>query len=149
MKKNNLDEMQLQKRNKIGNQAFMLLFYLLMIDMGLYGFGFRWLQYPTNVFVIMLVCMGYYLIRIIWSNAYVGPQTKEIGVGKAAVFTIAVAVLAAAAAIFISKSNLIKVPAAESNDNGALILFIISTVSLVIAFVVSIISKKQNRSDDE
>jgi hypothetical protein len=51
MSKNNLDEMQLQRRNKIGNQTFIILFYLLMIDIGLYGFGFRWLNYPVNVFV--------------------------------------------------------------------------------------------------
>ena len=82
MRRNELDEMQLQKRNKIGNQAFMLLSYLLLIDIGLYGLGFRWLNYPTNVWVIMLGCMTYYMIRVIWQNSYVGPQQSSKRITK-------------------------------------------------------------------
>lgn len=77
MRRNELDEMQLQKRNKIGNQSFMLLSYLLMIDIGLHGLGFRWLEYPTNVWVIIIGCMTYYLVRVIWQSSYVGPQQSS------------------------------------------------------------------------
>jgi len=33
--KNGLDEMQLEKRNSIGNQMFLIMFYTLLIDAGL------------------------------------------------------------------------------------------------------------------
>ncbi|MFU8794282.1 MAG: hypothetical protein ACNA7Z_02785 [Dethiobacteria bacterium] len=36
-----LDEMQVRRKNKIGNQAFIMILYLLMLDLGLYGSGFR------------------------------------------------------------------------------------------------------------
>ncbi|MDW7730152.1 MAG: hypothetical protein SCJ94_09150 [Bacillota bacterium] len=55
MNRKGLDEMQVRRKNKIGNQAFIMILYLLMLDMGLYGFGFRWLSYPTNVMIILLI----------------------------------------------------------------------------------------------
>jgi hypothetical protein len=141
--------MQVQRRNKIGNQAFMLLFYLLMIDIGLYGFGFRWLKYPTNVFIIMLSCMTYYLVRIIWNNAYIGPKTADKPIGRKLVLIVAIAAFTSAVTVFISQKNFIKTQAIEESDNGALILFVLSIVSMIIALVVSIISKKQNNSDEK
>ena len=54
MNSKDLDEMQLARRNHIGNQSFMLLFYLLFLDIGLRGFGVTWLNYPVNVFLIMI-----------------------------------------------------------------------------------------------
>lgn len=147
MNKSELDEMQLQKRNKIGNQSFMLLFYLLMIDIGLNGFGIHWLKYPTNVFVIMLLCMACYLVRIIWNNAYLGPaNNKSVNVRVAVV--MAIAALVAGLAGVLSQKNLIQVTAADEGDNGALILFIVSTVSLIIAAIVGFINYRRNRKDD-
>ncbi|MEM5767446.1 MAG: hypothetical protein AAGU32_04060, partial [Bacillota bacterium] len=95
--KNGLDEMQREKRNTIGNQMFMLMFYALLIDCGLYGAGIRWLAYPSNVMVIMMVCMGIYLVRTIAANAYLPPkaQTRRPALIVAAV--VLSAVLAAAA----------------------------------------------------
>ncbi|HEY5583891.1 MAG TPA: DUF6773 family protein [Ruminiclostridium sp.] len=148
MRKSDLDEMQVQRRNKIGNQAFMMLFYILMIDIGLDGFGFRWLKYPTNVFIIMLACMTYYLIRVIWDNAFVGPQNTNKPIRKRVIFIAAIAVLTAVVTILLSKQNFIKTQVVDSNDNGALILFVFSIVALLITLIVSIISKKQNSKDD-
>lgn len=149
MRRNKLDEMQLQTRNKIGNNAFMLLFYLLLLDMGAYGFGFRWLEYPTNVFVIMLVCMAYYLIRTIWCNAYIGPEAKGVQFGRKATYITAIIAFAVAVAIS-AVSRHFAVPKAENaGDNGAMILFLISAVTLIIAFIVSVITKKQNSDSDE
>lgn len=145
MNRNVLDEMQLKKRDKIGNQSFMLLFYLLMLDIGLYGFGIKWLQYPINVFVIMLACMSYYLIRIIWSNAYIGPGAKNRAADKKVIYIAAAAGLTSAAAILIFHRG----RAANAGDNGAVLLFIASVVCIFVTILVAIIAGGQNRKSDE
>lgn len=145
MRRNELDEMQLQTRNKIGNNAFMLLFYLLLISIGMYGFGFRWLDYPLNVFVIMLVCMSYYLIRIMWNNAYLGPVSENHSVGRKITYVTAITGIAMViAAVYIQS---ITTKTAPTEDSGAIILFIFSVIMLIIAAFVRIISKKQNREE--
>lgn len=77
IKNGKLDEMQVQRRNKTGNNCFMAMFYLLFIDIGLQGIGVRWLAYPMNVLIIITICMGYYLIRTILSGAYLGVSSKN------------------------------------------------------------------------
>ncbi len=67
-KNEKLDEVKVQKRNKIGNNCFMAMFFLLYIDIGLNGVGIKWLAYPMNVFIIITICMGYYLIRTVWGE---------------------------------------------------------------------------------
>ena len=76
-KNEKLDEMQVQRRNKIGNNCFMAMFYLIFIDIGLHEIGIRWLAYPLNVLIIINICMLYYLIRIIWSGSYLGVSNKN------------------------------------------------------------------------
>jgi len=147
MRRNQLDEMQLQKRNMVGNQAYMLLFYLLLVDIGLNGYGFRWLQYPMNVFVIMLGCMTYYLIRLIWNNSYVGPGIKTTSIVRKIGLVIALAGIVAGITISYLRSNSLEGLLA-SEDNGAMILFISSIVLFIVLAVVGLISKRQNRSDD-
>lgn len=147
MRKNELDEMQVQKRNKIGNQAFMLLFYLLMIDIGLNGFGIRWLQYPNNVFVIMLACMTYYLIRIIWHSSFVGPQQSSKSITRKTVCLTGAAGVVAAFTAFISQKYFMKAPTSTGDVNGALILMVFSIVMIIIVAGVSVISKRQNKDD--
>ena len=149
MSKNNLDEMQLQRRNKIGNQVLIILFYLLMIDIALYGFGFRWLNYPVNVFVIMQACMGYYLIRIIWGNAYIGPQIAGTATWKKWVILIVATGAVAAAVVLLSQKDTIKISNEAGNDNGALVLLIISVISLLMALVITLVKNKQNKKNDE
>lgn len=148
MRRNELDEMQLQKRNKLGNQAFMLLFYLLMIDIGLYGFGFRWLQYPMNVFIIMLACMTYYLTRLIWHSSFVGPKKTSKGIAKKAVIATGVGGFVAAITILIEQKYFFKFPAPNGDYGGAMILFVFSVVLIIIVTGVSIISKWQNKHDN-
>jgi len=148
MRKSELDEMQVQRRNKIGNQSFMLLFYLLMLDIGSNGFGFKWINYPTNVFIIMLLCMTYYLIRLIMNSAYAGPQNDNKPIRKGVAVASVIAMCIAIAAIVFRK-YIIKTQTVDTNDNGALILFIIGIVSLVIISIVSIVAKKQNSEGDE
>ncbi len=147
MRRNELDEMQMQKRNMVGNQAFMLLFYLLLIDIGLYGFSFRWLQYPMNVYVIMLGCMVYYLTRIIWNNSYVGPRKETKNVGIIITLVIGLAAIVAGIAMSFMEKNFLGIPI-SNGENGGTILFIFSLVSFVIIVIVGLISKRQTRSDE-
>lgn len=148
MRKNELDEMQLQKRNKIGNQVFMLLFYLLFIDIGLYGFGFRWLNYPANVLVIITACMTYYLIRIIGNSSFVGPQQSSKKTTRKIRYLTGAAGFIAAVTAFIMQKYFIKLPVSNGDDNSALILFVFSIVMLIIVAGVSIIARRQNKDDD-
>jgi len=144
--KENLDEMQAQLKNKLGNQSFLMMFYLLMIDIGLSGFGVKWLAYPMNVFVIMLFSMGYYLIRIIWSGAYVGPRTQGKN-RKYFIVSLVGAIFLSALAVIIT--TFFKGSANIPNAGGAEILFIISFVLIVIAVIVSIISNRRNNRGNE
>ncbi|AFQ44677.1 DUF6773 family protein [Desulfosporosinus meridiei] len=146
MHKSELDEMQLQKRNMIGNQAYMILFYLLLLDIGLYGFGFRWLNYPMNVVVIINACMAYYLVRIIWNKSYVGPKVKAKSLGRRIGIVIGLAGLVAGiTSIFLKSGSVLTV---STEDNSAMILLIVSVVLLIMLAVVSLISKWQARSDE-
>lgn len=72
-----LDEMQVQRKNKIGSSCFMIMFYLLFIDIGLHEMGIRWMAYPINVLIIISICMAYYLIKIIWTGSYLGVSIKN------------------------------------------------------------------------
>jgi len=147
MRKNELDEMQLQKRNKIGNQSFMLLFYLLMIDIGLEGLGFRWLNYPTNVWIIMLGCMTYYMIRIISNSSFVGPQQSDKKIARKTRYLSGAVGSVAAVTVFIAQKYFTTTPATNGDDHGAIILVMFSIVMLIIVTGVKLISKRQNKDD--
>lgn len=148
MNRKGLDEMQVQRKNKIGNQAFVMLMYLLLLDAGLYGFGFRWLNYPANIVVIITVCAGIYLFRLIKGNAYVGPGPEVDKPVRTAVFTVLFAVLAAMLMILFLKhagfSN-----SDQINDMTAPILFMASASALFVVVMISVIKKRQNRNDEE
>lgn len=149
MRKNVLDEMQVQRRNKIGNQSFFLLFYLLMTDIGLNGFGITWLKYPLNVYIIMLACMTYYLIRTIFNNAYVGPENVNKLSRRKAVLIGVIITAVISAVFFIIQQNFIEIKTVDVNENGATILFVFGIVALVIISISSIIAKRRNSNGDE
>lgn len=148
MNKKGLDEMQLQRKNKIGNQTLLILFYLLLLDAGLYGFGFRWVSYPSNVMIILSICSAVYVVRLIKGNAYVGPSIdKEKPILKV-VLNVIVAVSIAIAIIVLLKN------ASFSNNNeiddmAAPILFITTAIAIIIIVTTGIIKKIQNTNDGE
>ena len=146
MRENRLDEMQLQKRNKIGNQVFIVLFYLLFADMGLYGLGFRWLEYPANVLIIMTLCMTYYLFRLIWGNAYIGPLADNRP-AKSIMLVVTAAVFVSAAILFFVKKTGIQTPVTGSNDNSGLVLFVFSAVSLILLLIGFLVRRRQNKDE--
>ncbi len=147
--KHGLDERQRAHRDRIGNQCFMLLLYGILIDTALYGAGVRWLPYPANMMALLTVCAGVYQVRIILGNAYLppgesGPRRRRKTIILAA---FAVAVAAVAAAVLVRSGAL---PAAEAanGDNSAVVLFIISAVSLIIALVSGLIQHRRDREKD-
>jgi len=146
--KNGLDEMQKEQRNNIGNQMFMLLFYALFINSGLYSAGIRWLDYPGNVMVISTVCMGIYLVRLIAINAYLPPKAQSRKTVITLIIAIAFTIMLAISAINLFGQSPIE-SAGGTNDNSAIILVIISAVGLLITLIVAAIKKVNNRDDKE
>ncbi len=147
MNKSNLDEMQLQLRNRIGNQSFLLLMYILLIDVGLYGFGFRWISYPANIVIILTIVSGSYVVRLILSNAYAGTSYKEQNTAKRSILMAVLIAIAAAMMAFFIKSRGIAVE--STNDGGAIILVLASIVSLSIIGISSFIKHRQNKDDEK
>jgi Kef-type K+ transport system membrane component KefB len=145
--KNGLDEMQKERRNSIGNQMFMLMFYALLFSCGLYGIGVRWLDYPGDVMVIITACMAIYLVRLIVSNSYLPPKAQNRKTVIALIISVlfSIALVIAAINLFSPSSQAL----ANNNDNSAMILFIVSAVGLLIAIVAAIIKKINNKDDTD
>ncbi len=147
--KNGLDEMQKERRNHIGNQMFILMFYAFLLDAGLYGFGVRWLAYPANGMVILMVCMGVYLVRTIAANAYVPPGAQRRKPGLSLILASVFAAALAACAVFFFGNSPVQPPADAANGSSALILFIVSAVGLLISLAVLAIKKAGDKGDGE
>ncbi len=145
--KNGLDEMQKERRNSIGNQMFMLMFYALLFSCGLYGIGVRWLDYPGDVMVIITACMAIYLVRLIVSNSYLPPKAQNRKTVIALIISVlfSIALVIAAINLFSPSSQAL----ANNNDNSAMILFIVSAVGLLIAIVAAIVKKINNKDDTD
>jgi hypothetical protein len=153
MNNNGLDEMQIQRKNKIGNQAFLMLLYLLLLDTGLYGFGFRWIDYPANIMLILLICSGIYIIRLIAGNAYVGPTAKRNKPIFRSILTILIAIVVAIIMIIFKNANItdiVNISDISIPDNiSSNILLITAIISIVMAAIIGIIKNIQNRNDRE
>jgi uncharacterized ion transporter superfamily protein YfcC len=142
MNKNQLDEMQTQRKNNIGNQSFLLLMYMLMIDAGLYGFGFRWIDYPANIMIMVTICAGIYLIRLINSNAYVGPSTNNRRPVLRFMLTVAMTVaVAGGIVVFLRHASFTNTT--QLNEMSAPIMFITAAIAIIIALVTLIIRRSQ------
>ncbi len=143
-----LDEMQVQRKNKIGNQAFLILMYLLLLDAGLYGFGFRWISYPANIMIILTICSGIYVVRLITGSAFVGPTTDKRKPLLRVFLTVLFSVLVASTIIV-----LLKVASFSNNsqidDMSAPILFNAAAIALIIAVITGVIKNIQNKDDSE
>ena len=77
--KEDLDEMQIQSRNKIGNQCFFILFPSLLIDIFLGNSGVKWAANSISISAIILLCGVYYGIRVVRAGAY-GTYGKKISI---------------------------------------------------------------------
>jgi hypothetical protein len=136
--------MQIQRRNKIGNQTFIMLMYLLLLDAGLYGFGFRWVAYPANVIILLSLSSGMYVVRLLIGGAYVGPSKQKGNSLLRILFTGLVAAVVAAGMLVLLKT--VGFSNASYIDNlAAPLLFITALVGMIIATVVAIIKWKQEK----
>lgn len=134
--RNDYDEMQEQKRNKIGNETFSLLVILLMLDTFFFNLGFKWLDYPNNVFVIVIVCSGVFLIRSALNNSLIAPkQNIQLDLGKdIVIMLLSMYVVTIIAHFFENKEN-----SAPINNNMGLILNILSFGIFIILVIISIV----------
>ncbi|MBS3976135.1 MAG: hypothetical protein KGZ75_05330 [Syntrophomonadaceae bacterium] len=139
--KNGLDEMQKERRNRVGNQMFMLMFFALLIDSGLYGAGVRWLDYPANVMVIISACISIYLVRLIALSAYHPPKTQS----RTQITLIIAFIISSALAVVLSITQI----AEKTNDNSAMILFIVSAAGLLGILIAAVIKKINSSKDDK
>lgn len=144
MKNKSLDEMQISVRNKIGNQTYILLLYLLLLDIGLHGFGITWLAYPANIMLLVTLCSSVYVIRLIKENAFVGPVPDKHKPVTKALLTGIVAVLTALVMIFVMNTfGTPEIP--KTADIAAPIILITAAVGISISLLVSIIKHRQNK----
>jgi FtsH-binding integral membrane protein len=132
--------MQKERRNKIGNQMFMLMYFALLIDSGLYGAGVRWLDYPVNVMVIISFNITIYLVRLISLNAYHPPKTHN----RTVITLILAITFSIALAIALSISQIAKI----TNGNSRILLFIICAVALIGISITAVIKKINCNKDD-
>ncbi|WP_127595333.1 DUF6773 family protein [Paenibacillus lautus] len=144
MNSKDLDEMQLARRNHIGNQSFMLLFYLLFLDIGLRGFGVTWLDYPVNVFLIMIVCMSCYLIRLLFAGAYTGQKVKGKPLKKSTAALLLSVITCVTAIVYSSKLT-----EAMDDKDGTFLILAISIAVLVLCVVFKYWSNRRNNRGEE
>lgn len=144
-RKKGLDELQVKRRNSIGNQMFVLLFYILIFEAGLHGAGFRWLNYPANIVVIASICMGVYLVRLFINNAYLSPSSQRrkivIALIMASIFFVA---LIGAGVYLYSQQQLNGIL-----NSSSLLLVIVPAVGLLISLIVFAIQKSNDKFDED
>ena len=136
--KNGLDEMQKQMRNSIGNQMFMIMYWVLLLNCGLHGAGIKWLTYPIDV-------MGVYLVRLIAFNAYLPPKANN---KKPITFLIIAIFFSIALVIAITKFFGQPLTQIVSDRNLTRIIIIIPAVAVIISLIVIGIKRKNSKDDD-
>lgn len=148
MNKKGLDEMQVQRKNKIGNQTFLMLLYTLMLDAGLHGFGFRWVSYPANVMIVLSIFSGIYVVRLISANAYVGPSSEKEKPFLKVFLTMGLAVMVSVAILVLLKNASFS-NSSQIDEMAAPMLFITAGVAIVIAVTTIVINRIQNKKDED
>ena len=146
--RNGLDEMQKQRRNSIGNQMFMIMTYLMFINIGLSSFGVTWIGYPAGTLLIVVACLTIYLVRLIASNAYL-PAREQSGKTKFIGALVGSIVIAIVISVFIFLYQTDVDVSETLNVDESVVLMIVSAVGLIIASVVSAIKKANNKNDKE
>lgn len=146
--KNGLDEMQIEKRNSIGNQMFTVMSYALLADSGLYAAGIHWLKYPSNIMVIIMVCMSIYLVRTILANAYQPPKAKSRKTVISLIIVLAFSVVFAIIASDLFRNLSAQSVAEDVNDNSAWILLVVSAAGLLISLIAAILKGVNDKNDN-
>jgi len=138
--KEDLDEMQIQTRNKIGNQCYFILFPSLLIDIFLGNCGVKWAANSISISAIILICAVYYGIRVVGAGAYGTYNNKKLSFSI--VFCIVVLSMGLIIRSFLKGSFSI-------SYSGALSLFIFLALFIMIIVISSIISKRKNNEGND
>ncbi|CQR57139.1 DUF6773 family protein [Paenibacillus riograndensis] len=146
MGRTNLDERQLQNKHKAGNQAFILLAFLLLADMGLQNYGIHWLEYPMSNYVIFLIGVGSYLVRIIWNGSYAGPGSGNLTANGRSILGAVLAILVALCVITAAWMGSTG-KSSHGTGTGPAILMISTAVGLIILGTVFWIRRRNNRDE--
>jgi len=142
--KNGLDEMQRQRRNSIGNQMFMIMFWALFLNIGLYGAGITWLKYPTDVIIIVSACMFVYLVRLIVSGSYLAEKEQK---GISWVNRLTMIIMSTVAVVVISLS---RISGTNEPWSNAVTIFVTAVaVGSIIALVTLIVKRVRNKDNDD
>jgi TRAP-type C4-dicarboxylate transport system permease small subunit len=147
-KNNGLDEMQKGRRDHIGNQMFMVMYFALMVNGGLPAFGVHWLAYPGSVMVIITACMGIYLARLISLGAYLPPKAQNRKTVVTLVLSIGFSIALAVAMIKLFGQTSTQV-AESSEDNSAIYITLVSAVGLILCLIVAAVKKADNKDTDD
>lgn len=138
------DERQIQTRNQIGNQCFFILLISMVFVLQLPNFGIMWATTSKIMTVILLLCSGYFIARVVWAGAYSGyTRTSKNVYLLFGLLTIFMAILATGI-----KTNLFK-ESLNISDGGFLRLLIYLLIFLTIITVSIKVSKHRNNQGDD
>ncbi len=144
MNRHGLDEMQIRIKERIGNQTFVMLLALLLLDVALHGYGIRWVSYPANVMILLTLICGIYVVRLIGGNAFVGPGEKR----QKPLTTVALTVLTAL--VVAASLNILGIRGGSSDhmrldSASGLILCIVPLGALLAALTALVVRRVQDR----
>ena len=140
-----LDEMQKAKRDSIGGQMFVVTFCVILLQAGLDSVGATWLPYPFNITILLVLCIGVYLVRVILSNAYLPGKSRTERSGHTVGFGFQ---LGNVALTLVCVMNALSVY--EKNpDSPALILCIVSGAVLLAVLVACFIRNARDKKDTD
>jgi len=138
--KEDLDEMQIQTRNKIGNQCYFILFPSLLIDIFLGNCGVKWAASSTSISAIILICAIYYGIRVVGAGAYSTYNKKDS--------SIRFGFCALMIAIGFIVQSLLK-GSFSITYSGALGVFLFFILLILIIVISSLISRHKNNEGND
>jgi len=148
MNKYPFDEMQNKKRNEIGNQTLSLMIIMLMLDTLSYNMGFQWIEYPSNIFLIVVICSGVFLIRCVLNGALIAPNQN---LKLSTINTIVIMAISMISITLISKFVKPKLPNNIIGQSSEVMTIIsgLSVLVILITFVTFfIIQHKDKKLDD-
>ena len=148
MLKQQYDERQMQRRNKLGYQTLLLLIVLLMGDVLAYNMGFRWVEYPTNILVIVSICSCVFLIRSAIYEVLVAPNTN---VKNNASLTIAMMGITMAIIAFIDQffGSYIHSTSTYASQLALTIISVLSYICILITIIICFFKRyKENKQEE-
>jgi len=140
------DERQIQIRNQIGNQCFFILLISMVIVLQLPNYGITWTTTSAIMTIILLLCSGYFIARVVWAGAYNSSNAKA---SKSVYLTFSLlavfmGILAAGIKTILFKESL------NIYDGGILRLLVFLFIFFAIITVsIKVSTHKNNQGEDQ